>query len=229
MPPLTIQISPQFFIVPTMRSWINSFILIEDDGSLTLVDCGLKSAPQKIVAAIKSLNHGMSDIKRVILTHAHDDHAGGAAKVIELIGKPQVIAHEEEREYLESGKTPSQDYSHFAGKFFRHLPSGGFSPIAVQKSVTDGETLPIGGGLQVIHTPGHTPGHVSLLHLPSGTLITGDSIFNYGLKVSWSLSAFCTNFKQSKATALRFLAFTHGPHIHDRGKTVLKKFLHTRN
>ena len=215
-----------------MSNWINSYIFSEDDGSLTLVDCGLKNAPKKIVAAIKSLNRDMSDVKRVVLTHSHDDHVGGAAKVIEIIGRPQVIAHEEEKQFLESGKNPHQDYSHFAGKFFRFMPSGGFSPIRVHKTVSDGEILPIAGGLQVIHTPGHTPGHVSLLHQPSGTLITGDSIFNYGFRVAWSLSAFCTNFNQSKETALRFLdldfttaAFTHGPHIKDKGKKKLKKFL----
>ena len=232
MAPLAVQIAPQVFAVPTMSNWINSYIFSEDDGSLTLVDCGLKNAPKKIVAAIKSLNRDMSDVKRVVFTHSHDDHAGGAAKVIEIIGTPQVIAHVEEKQFLESGINPPQDYSHFAGKFFRFMPSGGFSPIRVHKTVSDGEILPIAGGLQVIHTPGHTPGHVSLLHQPSGILITGDSIFNYGFKVAWSLSAFCTNFNQSKETALRFLdldfttaAFTHGPHIKDKGKISLKKFL----
>jgi glyoxylase-like metal-dependent hydrolase (beta-lactamase superfamily II) len=232
MAPLAVQIAPQVFAVPTMSNWINSYIFSEDDGSLTLVDCGLKNAPKKIVAAIKSLNRDMSDVKRVVFTHSHDDHAGGAAKVIEIIGTPQVIAHVEEKQFLESGINPPQDYSHFAGKFFRFMPSGGFSPIRVHKTVSDGEILPIAGGLQVIHTPGHTPGHVSLLHQPSGTLITGDSIFNYGFRVAWSLSAFCTNFNQSKETALRFLdldfttaAFTHGPHIKDKGKKKLKKFL----
>lgn len=221
--------------IPTMGSGINSFLFREDDGSLTLVDCGVKSAPKKIVAAITSLNHDMSDVKRVIFTHSHDDHAGGAAKVIEFIGSPQVIAHEEERAYLESGENPPQDYSHFAGKFFRFMPSGGFTPISVTKTVRDGEMLPIAGGLQVIHTPGHTPGHVSLLHLSSGTLITGDSVFNFGFKLAWSLSAFCTSFEESKKTALRFLdldyktaAFTHGPHIKDKGKTALKNFLATK-
>ncbi|MBU6352878.1 MAG: MBL fold metallo-hydrolase, partial [Actinomycetales bacterium] len=93
MAPLAVQIAPQVFAVPTMSNWINSYIFSEDDGSLTLVDCGLKNAPKKIVAAIKSLNRDMSDVKRVVFTHSHDDHAGGAAKVIEIIGTPQVIAH----------------------------------------------------------------------------------------------------------------------------------------
>ena len=232
MAPLIIELAPNVYRIPTMGSGINSFLFKESDGSLTLVDCGLKSAPKKIEAAIKSLKRDMSDVKKVLFTHSHDDHAGGAAKVIELIGSPEVISHEVEREFLESGKTPPQDYAYFTGKFFRFMPSSRLDPISVTKTVRDGETLDIAGGLQIVHTPGHTPGHVSLLHRPSGTLITGDSVFNFGFKRAWSLSAFCTNFEQSKKTAYRFLdldyttaAFTHGPHIKDKGKIALKKFL----
>ena len=227
-----IELAPNIYRIPTMGSGINSFLFKESDGSLTLVDCGLKSSPKKIQAAIKSLNHDITDVNRVIFTHSHDDHTGGAAQIIDLIGKSEVIAHEKEKNYLESGTNPPQDYSHFAGLFFRFMPSGGFAPITVDKTVTDGELLPVGGGLQVIHTPGHTPGHVSLLHKESGVLITGDSVFNFGFKIAWSLSAFCTNFEESKKTALKFLdieykvtAFTHGPHIEDSKKQALKKFL----
>ena len=227
-----IEMAPGVFRVPTLGSNINSFFFTEDDGSITLVDCGLKSAQKKIENAVKFLNRDMSDVKRIIFTHSHDDHAGGAAKVVELASSAKVISHEEEQQFLESGKTPPQDYSHFAGLIFRFIPPSRFTPVSVAQTVRDGEVLPIAGGLQVIHTPGHTPGHISLLHKNSGVLITGDSIFNYGFKVAWSLSAFCTNFEQSKRTALRFLdldfstaAFTHGPHIADKGKKSLKKFL----
>lgn len=232
MSPLVIELAPNVYRIPTMGSGINSFLFKETDGSLTLVDCGLKSAPKKIEAAITSLKQDMSDVRKVLFTHSHDDHAGGAAKVIEFIGSPEVISHEEEKDFLERGENPPQDYSYFAGKLFRFMPPSRFTPITVTKTVRDGENLDIAGGLQVVHTPGHTPGHVSLLHLPSGTLITGDSVFNFGFKRAWSLSAFCTNFEQSKKTALRFLdldyttaAFTHGPHIKDTGKVALKKFL----
>ena len=99
-----IQLTPNVYRVPTMGSGINSFFFIEDDGSVTLVDTGVKSAPKKIVAAIKSLKKDPKDIRKVLFTHSHDDHAGGAAKLIEIIGNPEVYAHEEEIKYLESGK-----------------------------------------------------------------------------------------------------------------------------
>lgn len=227
-----IELAKNLYRVPTMGSGINSFFLIDDDGSITLIDTGTKSAPKKIVAALKSINKDPSDIRKVLFTHSHDDHAGGAAKMIEIIGSPKVFAHESEIQYLESGKNPPRDLTHLAGFFFKFMPEGGFDPIKVAGQFRDQELLPIAGGLQVIHTPGHTPGHVSFLHKPSGTLITGDSVFNFGFKIAWSLSAFCTNYIQSKETALKFLnlefettAFTHGPHIQNGGKVALKKFL----
>ena len=81
------------------------------------------------------------------------------------------MAHEADKRFFEKGTNPPQDYSYFAGRFFRYLPSGGFAPFKITTSLTDGAILPIAGGLQVVHTPGHTPGHISLLHRPSEILI----------------------------------------------------------
>ena len=227
-----IELAPSFYRVPTLGSAINSYLFIEPDGSITLIDTGTKQAPKKIIAAIKHLNKDLRDVRKILFTHSHDDHAGGAGKLLEVLDNPIIYAHKEEIEFLESGKNPPRDFSHFAGFFFRLMPSGGYLPIKVNEELEDRQVLPIAGGLQVIHTPGHTPGHVSFLHQASQTLITGDSVFNFGFKLSWSLSAFCTDFNQSKRTAEKFLdldfetaAFTHGPHIKDGGKSALKKFL----
>lgn len=232
MSELAIQLAPNIYRVPTLGSGINSFFFIEEDGSVTLVDTGIKSAPKKIIAAIKSLNKDPKDIRKILFTHSHDDHVGGAAKVIEIVGSPEIFAHESEIKYLESGTNPPRDLSHFAGLFFRFMPEVKYPPIKVNNVLHDRQILNIGGGLEVIHTPGHTPGHVSFLHKPSGVLITGDSVFNFGFKLAWSLSAFCTDFDQSRETAKKFLdlefetaAFTHGPHIQKGGKGALKEFL----
>ena len=227
-----IEISKNIYRVPTLCSAINSFFFIENDGSITIIDAGLKHAYKKILAAIEYLGHDYSEVKRVLFTHSHDDHTDGAAKLIEILGEPKVLAHVEEVKYLESGENPPRDLSHLAGFFFRFLPQVSHAPVKVHEAIHDRQILPIAGGLEVIHTPGHTPGHSSFLHKESGTLITGDSVVNYGYKRAWGLSAFCTDFNQSKKTALKFLdldfetaAFTHGPHIQRGGKKALKNFL----
>ena len=85
--------------------------------------------------------------------------------------------------------------------------------------MSDGELLD-GSALRVHHTPGHTPGHCSLLHEPSGTLITGDAIWNMRSRRTWPVLAFCTNAVLTEQTAATLgeleyttAAFTHGPEI----------------
>ena len=106
--------------------------------------------------------------------------------------------------------------------------------MVVEHELHDGEVLPVGGGLRVIHTPGHSPGHVAFLHEDSRVLVTGDSIFNV-LGLRWSVRAFCTDFAMSQRTAHRLAeeeyavaAFTHGPEIRDAPREAIRRFLATR-
>jgi glyoxylase-like metal-dependent hydrolase (beta-lactamase superfamily II) len=104
--------------------------------------------------------------------------------------------------------------------------------VAVAQELSDGDVLPVAGGIQVIHTPGHTPGHISLLHSDSGVLITGDAIFNMLSRRTWPFAAFCTSFTQTTQTAhvlgeleYETAAFTHGPEIRDTGRDAVRAFL----
>ena len=97
--------------------------------------------------------------------------------------------------------------------------------------LTDGQVLPIAGGLEVVHTPGHSPGHAAYLHHGSGVLITGDSIFNVR-GVRWPIKSFCSNFKLTQKTAHRLAeldyttaAFTHGPELRVNPREEIRRFL----
>jgi glyoxylase-like metal-dependent hydrolase (beta-lactamase superfamily II) len=112
----------------------------------------------------------------------------------------------------------------------RRLPDK-VDPAPVERAMTDGELLE-GSGLRVHHTPGHTPGHCSLLHEPSGTLITGDAIWNMRSRRTWPVLAFCTNAALTEQTAATLadldyttVAFTHGPEIRDTGRQAIRDFL----
>ena len=227
-----IRIADNLYRIPTLGFFINSYALINDDGSVTLVDCGLKKAPAKIVAGLKSLGKDPKDVQSIILTHAHDDHIGGAAEMIKNTNVQRVAMHESDAGYAEAGKSPKPDLSSTSGRFLARMPQGGHEPFHVTQLLKDGDILLGAGELQVIHTPGHTEGHISLLHKRTGTLMTGDSIFNMTSRISWSLSGFCVDYKQARSTARRFLdldftnaAFTHGPEILGEGKVKIKNFL----
>ena len=229
---MAIKIGPNLFRLPTLGSFINSYALINDDSSVTLVDCGLAGSYKKLIPDLARIGKHPKDVKNVLFTHAHDDHVGGASEMIIKCEIPNVMMHEEDSDLASQGKTPPVDTSHFSGKVMAKLPKKGYEPFVVTRRLKDLEIIDTAGGLQVIHTPGHTLGHISLLHLESETLITGDSIFNMTSRMTWALSGFCVNYKQSQDTARKFLnldfrnaCFTHGPEIKGKGKDRIKQFL----
>jgi glyoxylase-like metal-dependent hydrolase (beta-lactamase superfamily II) len=226
----TVELAPGVWRIPLIGDFVNGFMLRDDDGQVTLIDMGVGSSGKKVIAALRSIGSGPSDVTRLMLTHCHPDHAGGAAYVSKQTGRP-VDVHADDAEYVRSGTLPDSDPTSRVGKLFRKLPEPKVARVTVGEELTDGQLVPFAGGIRVIHTPGHSPGHASYLHEDSGTLITGDSIFNV-LGRRWPMKFLCTNFAMTKQTAHRLgeleysvAAFTHGPEIRDQPREAIRKFL----
>lgn len=228
--PAAIEVAPGVWRIPTMpRDLVNSYLLRNDDGSLALIDTGIKGAPKRIIAAIEEIDGSAQDVTTILLTHAHNDHAGGAREMASAVGRGTTV-HEHDAEFVRTGTGTPLDPSTRLGRMLKRAPAA--DPAPVERTLTDGEVLPIAGGLQVLHTPGHSPGHVSLLHLETGTLVTGDAIWNMWSRRTWPMLAFCTSAPMTERTAHRLAeveyataAFTHGPHIADEGRDAVREFL----
>jgi len=229
---LVVPLVPGVWRIPLVRDLVNGFILRDDDGQVTLIDMGLSSSGPRVMAALGAIGAGPSDVTRLLLTHAHPDHAGGAAHVGRETGRGFTI-HHDDAAYAAEGSAPPRDHTFLLGRLFDRFsrPGRDFEPVTVEHEMVDGEVLPIAGGLRVVHTPGHSPGHVSLLHEESRTLITGDAIFNV-LGLRWSVRSFCTDFRMSQQTAHRLgeldydlAAFTHGAELRNRPREAIRSFL----
>jgi glyoxylase-like metal-dependent hydrolase (beta-lactamase superfamily II) len=230
-----VTLAPGVHRIPTLGDFINSYVFVDPDGSVTLVDTGLRRAPATIVRGLAALGLHPSDVTRILLTHGHFDHAGGAARMVRETGLPGVEVHERDAEFVERGTPPPTDKSRLSGRLLERAPTGGFAGTPVVHLLTDGEVVDVAGGLRVVHTPGHTPGHISLLHEDSGVLITGDAIFNMNSRLSWPFAAACTDFAQTQETAAvlgdldySVAAFTHGPEIRERAREQVRGFLSRR-
>ena len=230
-----VQLAPGLFRIPTAgKDLINSFALVQDDGSVTLVDTGLKKAPARIVAALASIGKHPRDVTRIVLTHVHPDHAGGAAEMSRRTGAP-VLVHGDDHGWARSGRiSGGNDPSTRLGRLFARAGDGKVEAFEPGPALVDGQLLPGSGGVRVVHTPGHSPGHVSLLVEPSRTLITGDALFNFGFLrgARISPSFLCSDFAMTKRTAHRLgemeydvVAFTHGPEIRDRARETVRGLL----
>ena len=220
--------------IPTApNDMVNSFAFAEADGSLTLVDAGVKGmAPKRIAAGLASIGKDPSDVRRILLTHAHSDHAGGLARVQRMTGGA-VAAHDDEARWVREGRPPPPGRATVVGRLMSLMPAR-LERCEVSSTFRDGEVLDVAGGLRVLHTPGHTMGHCAFLHERSGVLITGDSLFNWFDRMRWSYRFFCTDFPLAQQTAERLgeadyevAAFTHGREIRRDARDRVREFLRT--
>ncbi|MFB9832956.1 MBL fold metallo-hydrolase [Actinoallomurus acaciae] len=231
--PAAHEIAPNVWRIPAAPfDFLNIYALIDDDGQVTLVDTGTKGATRRTLAALAVMGKAAEDVTRIVLTHAHGDHAGGAAKMAEVTGA-SVAVHESDARWARAGQSPPRDAATAGGRFLNRLGKrgNGFPAIVVGEEFSDGHVLPIAGGLRVVHTPGHTEGHVALLHETTGVLITGDSIWNVR-RMSWGIKAFCQDVALNRQTAhvlgeldYQVAAFTHGPHVSDQARERVRRYL----
>ncbi|WP_217144118.1 MBL fold metallo-hydrolase [Streptomyces sp. AC627_RSS907] len=159
-----------------LRFPVGQAYLWRDGDELTLIDAGPAGSGARIAAAARAAGR----VRRVVLTHFHEDHAGGAGEVAALTGA-EVVAHALEAPVVR-GEVPGpppvfEDWERpLHADAVRRLPRGGFDRPAKVAEVADGDVLDFGGGARVVHVPGHTDGSIAL-HLPGhGVLFTGDAV-----------------------------------------------------
>src|SRR5919201_4229547 len=159
-----------------------NWYLLEEDGRVTVVDCGSPAYRSQLEPGLASLGRAAADVAAVVLTHAHDDHLGFAETLRSELGVPVFVHCDDEQRARtrkatkknERSVVPYLRHGH-AWKLIAHLSSGGFpKPLADVRVFEDGETLDVPGHPRVVHTPGHTSGHVSFWVESRRALFVGD-------------------------------------------------------
>lgn len=158
--------------------FVNAFVL-ETRGGRVLVDTGLPYTTDTLLAELERTG-GRPDL--VVLTHAHGDHVGGLGA---LAGIP-LAAHEADADLLASGlmARPMVPAPHCPDHLREMVASGQpqeIDPVHVDHRLSDGGALPGFEEVRVVHTPGHSAGHIALLwEHAGGILIAGDAAANQG-------------------------------------------------
>lgn len=227
------QITPHLYQISFQG--VNCFIIDAGTEGLVLVDTGRKNSTAKIFKAVEAAGKSPKDIRTIILTHTHPDHAGSAAHIVQQTGAI-IIAHAADAALAEQGIAGRLPHVLSPGLLnwiiYRLFIKGTPNKIAVfntTKTVSDGEHLPIAGGIRVIHTPGHSAGHIALHLLEDDVLIAGDICANVqGLNLSTVYEDRALGIQSIlKAAQIPFekAVFGHGkPLMKDAAKALKNKF-----
>jgi len=184
------KIIPLAIPTPFYVGAVNVYLIKEDP--LTLIDVGPKTEEAATILRDKLRQNGVqiSDVKRIALTHAHEDHCGLAKQVRDESKDAEILIHNWETGHL-FGRMASEEHLNLmtrAGvpmEVFRQIQAIYKNVALLTDALTDGEFSELkdemelkftNGMLKVLHTPGHTPGSCCFLREANRTLIVGDTV-----------------------------------------------------
>jgi glyoxylase-like metal-dependent hydrolase (beta-lactamase superfamily II) len=156
--------------------------LLADGDACVMIDTGLFGEPILIRRLMRRLRYAPRQMKAILLTHGHLDHAGNLAWLKRWTGA-RIYAHREEQRHI-GGVYPYQGINRWCGRLeamgrflFRYRPAG------IDEFLTDDQWLPFWGGLRVLHLPGHTAGHCGFYSERRRLLFCGDLFASYFFNV----------------------------------------------
>ncbi len=138
--------------------------LVETDRGLVLIDVGPETAIDSLAVHLRTLGYDLTDTWLVVCTHHDGDHVGGLATLLDRVDAV-VATHRDEAPFLRGDRDP------ITGDGDR------YTPVTVDLELVDGVRIPtLAGPMEIVATPGHTPGHSSLVFPDAGLLIAGDAL-----------------------------------------------------
>ncbi|MGD8191270.1 MBL fold metallo-hydrolase [Brevibacillus ginsengisoli] len=162
-------------------------VILQSEQDTILIDCGYPNFEAYLEEAAKRNNVDLASLTKVIVTHHDLDHMGSLAALKRLYPQVEIIAYDFEKPYIDGTKKSlrleqaessfdalPEEAKPFAEQFMSFVKS--IEPASVDRTVSAGERLPWCGGIEIVHTPGHMPGHISLYLPASKTLIAGDAV-----------------------------------------------------
>jgi|SRR5665213_434376 len=201
---------------------VNTFLLESSEGC-TLIDSGLPGSATKVLQALGELGKQPTDVRHIILTHAHPDHIGSFAALKKATGADAYM-HALDAVIATSGKgfRPMNAAPGLrTGLMFRLFvrPVASVEAASIEHRVEDGQQLPIAGGLKAIHVPGHCAGQLAFLWLQhGGVLFAADTCSNM-MGLGWSLGY--EDFDEGKRSLRKLAANEFEVACFGHGKAIL--------
>jgi glyoxylase-like metal-dependent hydrolase (beta-lactamase superfamily II) len=217
--PIPVEIAPNVFEITLRR--VRAHLIVED--GLTLIDAGLPNSVSAIDRAITALGHSPTELRRVVCTHGHFDHAGGAAEFAGRDGV-EVLIHQADLANLPL--TVPAAVRRPGRRLFVAL-----TPLPARATaLRDGDELPVLGGLHVVHVPGHTPGSICLYAPRDRILFVGDALQARLGRVGFASRLYSDDWAGARASMKRLaeldvetIVFSHYPPWRDDANGLLRR------
>jgi glyoxylase-like metal-dependent hydrolase (beta-lactamase superfamily II) len=212
-PPYTFEVVPGVWCVLRRSYFTCSYLCATADGRLVAVDAGMKSSGSEMLAGLAELGRSPRDVRAVLLTHWHNDHAAGAAELARLAGGADVYYSSAEAGHL----TRAVAAGGLRGRLSAAIPETGplvlfkgllgnapQQAVEATRTAADGDRI-VDGEFDVLATPGHTAGHLSYYHRPTRTLFAGDAVAVIGGRLRFMARPVTEDLAAARASMLKCL------------------------
>ena len=209
--------------------------LIGKDRAL-LIDAGMKGSENLILSGLDELGVSADMLSGVIVTHYHPDHAGGVQELVYERNIP-VMAHRLDSQFLKGAEEQPNPFqrrlmARLAAPLMERVNA---STTPIDTELEDGDTVPFDFPVQIVHTPGHTPGSIAIFLPDQKVVIVGDALqYRLGRKLTPPAAAVTQDPERAmeslrKLVRLDFhtICFSHFPPFHGAARAALRQMLDT--
>ena len=196
-------------------------LIVEDE--ITLIDAGHRGSGRLVKRYLERIGRSERDITRIVCTHGHPDHIGGVAEIAAASGA-SIHLHPADAARLRIGFREVLA-NRKPGPILAFLTR----PIRDPQPLFDGEVLPVLGGLQVVHTPGHTPGSICLYSPATRVLFSGDVLQLRRGRLAPPHQVFSDDLMEARRSVARLaeldvdtICFAHYPPLRDGASAALR-------
>jgi glyoxylase-like metal-dependent hydrolase (beta-lactamase superfamily II) len=206
-------------IQPIALTRVQAHLIVEPE--LSLIDCGYARSSPRIARGIEAAGRSINDLVRVVCTHGHPDHAGGAREL--ALSGVRILLHPADAARLATTWRAALRHPSRGAIFAAMTPD---PPETLP--IEDGEILPMLGGLEVVHTPGHTPGSVCLYGRRDRILFVGDALQRRFGTVSYASTLYSDDIRAARKSVQRLasldvdtVVFSHFPPLTEGASETL--------
>lgn len=193
-------------------------VILSDENEMILIDCGYPNFLQLIEECASKNTIDLEKLTKLIITHHDFDHMGSAADIKSKYPNIKILASSKDKNYI-NGKEKSlrlqqaesvyndlpDDQKEAALTFHKLLES--VDNVDVDITLNDGDIFDWCGGMEIVETPGHMPGHISIYLKESKTLIAGDALVILNGKLAIANPQYTLDISEAKKSINKLLNY----------------------